>query len=158
MWDETADLFAIDGRRRFSSISDDKGREQIRQSIKRRYPEKKSTDYFTAHQLVQPVIHVAPDGQSAKMRVRLFQLAGASGGNGLWLAGSYECETGIENGAWKFKSMDLDYTWTADYKGGWAHVSDNAKPIVATPFPKIVDLPFHYLNPVTGRKPPVLMR
>jgi hypothetical protein len=151
MWDETADLFARDGKRRFSSISDDDGRERIRESIKRRYPGKKPTDYFTVHQLVQPVVHVARDGQTAKMRVRLFQLAGASGGDGLWLAGIYECSTGLEDGVWKFKTMSLDYTWTADYKSGWACVSDKSKGIVATPFPKIVDLPFHYDNPVTGR-------
>lgn len=158
MWDETADLFARDGRRRLSSISDDTGRESIRQSIKRRYPGKKPTDFFTVHQLVQPVIHVAPDGQTVKMRVRLFQLGGASGGNGFWIAGVYECETGIEDGAWKFKAMDLNYTWTADYRGGWAHVSEKTKGIVATPFPKIADLPFHYRNPVTGRKSPVFLK
>jgi len=158
MWDETADLFAGNARRRFSTISDDTGRERIRQSIKSRYPGKKPTDYFTVHQLVQPVIHVAEDGQTAKIRVRLFQLAGASGGDGLWLAGIYECRTGVEEGVWKFTAMDLDYTWTADYKGGWAHVSDKKKAIVATPFPKIVDLPFHYSNPVTGREPPLLLK
>jgi len=158
MWDETADLFARDGKRRFSSISNEDGRESIRQSLKRRYPGKKSKDYFTVHQLIQPVIHVARDGQTAKMRTRLFQLAGPSGGNGLWLAGVYECRTGIEDGVWKFKAMELDYTWTADYKSGWAKISSTTKAIVATPFPKIVDLSFHYLNPVSGRKPPVLLK
>ncbi|HTY60821.1 MAG TPA: nuclear transport factor 2 family protein, partial [Acidobacteriota bacterium] len=128
------------------------GRERIRESIKRRYPGKKSTDYFTVHQLIQPVIHVSIDGQTAKMRTRLFQLAGASGGSGLWLAGIYECVTGLEDGVWKFKMMSLDYTWTADYKSGWARVSEKEKGIVATPFPKIADLPFHYDNPVTGRR------
>ncbi len=152
MWDETADLFAADGTRNLSSIGFDAGRERIRESLKRRYPGKKSADYLLAHQLVQPVIHVARDGQSAQMRVRLFQLGGPSGGNGFWIAGVYECTTGIENGVWKFKSMDLKYTWTADYKKGWAHIDKDAKGIIATPFPKIIHLPFHYDNPVTGRK------
>ncbi len=157
MWDETAELFSVDAPRRFSSISTDIGREQIRQSIKRRYPAGKSTDYFTVHQLLQPVIHVAPDGQSARIRARLFQLAGpANATSGLWLAGIYECKTGQEGGIWKFTSMDLDYTWTADYKSGWAHPPE--KPFVPAPFPKIVDLPFHYTNPVSGRTPPVLMK
>jgi hypothetical protein len=156
MWDETADLFAQDAIRDLSSIGVDVGREPIRKSLKQRYPGKKSADYLLAHQLIQPVIHVAPDGQSAKMRVRLFQLAGASGGNGLWIAGIYECSTGIEDGVWKFSAMDLDYIWTADYKGGWAHVSTKAG-VVAAPFPKIIDLPFHYKNPITGRKPPVFV-
>lgn len=157
LWDETADLFTGTARRDFASISVETGRESIRQSLKSRYPGKKSAEYVLVHQLVQPVIHVARDGQSAKMRVRLFQLAGPSGGNGSWIVGLYECSTGIEDGAWKFTAMDLDYTWTADYKEGWAHQSDTYKGVVAAPFPKIVDPPFHYKNPVTGRKPPVLL-
>ena len=92
------------------------------------------------------------------MRVRLFQLGGASGGNGMWIAGVYECRTGLEDGVWKFKAMDLDYTWTADYRSGWARISGDSKGIVAAPFPKIVDLPFHYRNPVTGRRPPVFLK
>ncbi len=124
---------------------------------KRRYSGKKSPDYVLLHQLIQPVIHPAEDGQSAKIRVRLFQLAGPSGGNGSWIAGVYECTTGVEDGIWKFRDMKLEYTWTADYKSGWANINEKAKVIVAAPFPKIVDLPFHYVNPVTGRKPPVLL-
>jgi hypothetical protein len=157
LWDETADLFASDAKRDLSSIGVDIGRERIRESFKRRYPGKKSNDYLLVHQLIQPVIHVAPDGRSTKMRVRLFQLSGASGGNGLWIAGVYETKTILEDGIWKFGAMDLDYTWTADYKGGWAHIAENAKGVVAAPFPKILDLPFHYKNPVSGRKPPVLI-
>jgi hypothetical protein len=153
MWDETADLFAVDGTRNLSSIGSNAGRERIRESLKRRYPGKKSADYLLAHQLVQPVIHVARDGQSTQMRVRLFQLGGPSGGNGFWIAGIYECTTGLENRVWKFKSMDLQYIWTADYKRGWAHIDKDAKGIITTPFPKIINLPFHYDNPVTGRKP-----
>ena len=153
MWDETADLFAVDGTRNLSSIGFDAGRERIRESLKRRYRGKKSVDFLLAHQLVQPVIHVSQNGQSAKMRVRLFQLGGPSGGNGFWIAGIYECTTGIENRVWKFRSMDLNYTWTADYKKGWAHIDKDSKGVISTPFPKIVHLPFHYDNPVTGRKP-----
>jgi hypothetical protein len=156
MWDETADLFATDARRRFATMGVDIGREQIRKSFKARYAGKKPTDYFTAHQLIQPVIDVAPDGQSAKMRVRLFQLGGPSGGNGYWIAGVYENKTVLENGIWKFKAMDLDYIWAADYKGGWAHMDLNSsiRKMVSAPFPSIVNVPFHYVNPVTGRKPP----
>jgi hypothetical protein len=156
-WDETADLFTRDARRDLSFIGVETGRENIRQSLKSRYPGKKTADFVLLHQLIQPVIHVAPDGQSASMRVRLFQLAGGSGGNGSWIAGVYECGTGLEDGVWKFREMKLEYTWTADYRRGWANIDEKAKAIVASPFPKIADLPFHYTNPVTGRKPPVLL-
>jgi hypothetical protein len=154
MWDETADLFARDAKRHLSTISTTIGRERLRQDLKNRYPGGKSKTFFTVHQLLQPVIHVEPDGLEATMRVRLFQLGGASGGNGFWLAGSYENRVGLEDGFWKFTAMDLEYTWTADYKSGWARVSDGAKGIVVTPFPKIMALPFHYKNPVSERTPP----
>ncbi len=157
LWDETADLFTIDARRDLSTIGIETGRETIRESLKRRYPGGKSMGFFTAHQLIQPVIHVAPDGEGAKMRVRLFQLGGASGKSGFWLAGMYETTTAPEEGAWKFQSMDLDYTWTAAYSSGWARVDGNTRGIISTPFPEITDLPFHYRNPVTGRIPPLFV-
>jgi hypothetical protein len=156
-WDEVADLFAQDGRRDLASIGVEAGRENIRAALKKRYPGDKPKGFFTAHQLIQPVIHVAPDGLSAKMRVRLFQLGGASGKSGFWIAGVYETRTIMEDGVWKFAAMDLDYTWTADYKGGWANVDDGGKGIIQTPFPEIISLPFHYKNPVTGREPPLFV-
>jgi hypothetical protein len=48
--------------------------------------------------------------------------------------------------------MDPDYVWTAGYRGGRAHVDGKTKGVVAAPFPKIIDLPFHDANPATGRK------
>jgi hypothetical protein len=70
--------------------------------------------------------------------------------------------------------MDLDYIWTAPSRGGWARVkAPPAAPDVAmakefppdrplrgpsaAPFPKVVDVPFHYTNPVSGRTPPLLL-
>jgi hypothetical protein len=172
MWDETADLFARDGWKELSDVGTYVGRERIRQSLKIRYPGGKPKGSFTAHQITQPVIHVAPDGQSAKIRVRLFQLGGVSGGNGLWLGGIYENKAILEDGAWKIAAMDLDYVYTADSKGGWSHAAGAfsapkvpmassfppdrpLRGVGTAPFPKIVDLPFHYTNPVTGRKPPL---
>ena len=176
LWDETADLFARDGWKELSYVGTYVGRERIRQSLKIRYPGGggRSTGYFTGHQLTQPVIHVSPDGQSANIRVRLFQLGGASGTNGIWIGGIYENKSAVEDGVWKLTAMDLDYVWTADYKGGWAHAAGNFKApadpmsskfppdrplrgVVTAPFPKVVDVPFHYLNPVSGRKPPLYL-
>jgi hypothetical protein len=71
--------------------------------------------------------------------------------------------------------MDLHYIWTADYKGGWAHAAGSFSPppdqmsskfppdkplrgVVTAPFPKIMDMPFHYVNPVSGRKPDLLLQ
>jgi hypothetical protein len=174
MWDETADLFGRDGWKELSYVGTYVGRERIRQSLKIRYPGGKPKESFTAHQITQPVIHVAPDGLSANIRVRLFQLGGVSGGSGLWLGGIYENKAALEDGTWKLTAMDLDYVFTADNKGGWAHAAGTfsapkapmtspfppdrpLRGVVVAPFPKIVDLPFHYLNPVSGRKPPLFL-
>jgi len=177
LWDETADLFAVDGWKELSYVGTYVGRERIRQSLKIRYPGAggRATGYFAGHQLTQPVIHVSEDGKRANVRVRLFQLGGASGGSGLWIGGIYENRTIVENGVWKIKGMDLDYVWTADYKGGWARAAGSFDPppdamsskfppdrplrgVITAPFPKIMDMPFHYANPVTGGKPPLLLR
>ena len=94
-------------------------------------------------QIIQPVIHVAADGKSAKIRVRLLELGGKSGGDGTWTAGIYEDEMVNEDGVWKFKTMHLDDTWSAPYRGGWARATGQ----------KVRDS-FHYKNPVTGRATP----
>jgi hypothetical protein len=123
LWDDVAKLFAKD---RSPQLSDN-GR---------------ATPIHVA-QIIQPVIHIAADGKSAKIRVRLLELGGTSGGDGSWTAGVYEDDAVNENGVWKFKSMNLDNTWSAPYRGGWARASVQ----------KVHDS-FHYKNPVTGRATP----
>jgi hypothetical protein len=101
-------------------------------------------------------------------------MGGPAKGEGSWIAGIYENTAVIEDGAWKLSGMDLDYIWTAPSRGGWTRVTTPPaapdvpmtrtfppdRPLrgpVAPPFPKIVAVPFHYKNPVSGRVPPVLL-
>jgi hypothetical protein len=173
-WDETADLFSRDGWKELSYVGTYAGRERIRQSLKLRYPNGKSAGFLTVHQVVQPVIHVSADARTATIRARLFQLGGAAGGDGSWISGIYENTTVNEDGTWKLSGMDLDYVWTAPSRGGWVRVTTPAavpqiamlkefppdRPLrgpIAPPFPKVVDVPFHYVNPVSGRVPPLLL-
>ena len=72
------------------------------------------------HQILQPVIDVAPDGKSAKVRARLLDLGGASGGAGYWTAGAFEGEIVSEQGAWRFQTARSSSRWSAPYPGGWA--------------------------------------
>ena len=120
------------------------------------------------------MIHVSADAQSAKIRARLFQLGGPANGEGSWISGIYENTATDEGGTWKLSGMDLDYVWTAPSRGGWVHVNTPPSapqvamtkefppdrslrgPIVA-PFPKVQAVPFHYANPVSGRRPPLLL-
>jgi len=173
-WDETADIFSRDGWKELSYVGTYVGRERIRQSLKRRYPNPKPPNVLTIHQIVQPVIHVSADGRSAKIRGRLFQLGGPAGGEGSWISGIYENTSVDEDGTWKLSGMDLDYVWQAPSRGGWARVKTPLAPpevaiarefppdrplrgSIAAPFPKVHAVPFHYANPVTGRVPPVLL-
>src|SRR5262249_44286964 len=155
--------FSTNGWKELSYVGTYVGRERIRQSLKRRYPNGKSPNFLTVHQIVQPVIHVSADGRSAKIRARLFQLGGPANGEGWWISGMYEDTTTDEDGTWKISGMDLDYVWTSPSRGGWARVKTPPgapriemkdfppdRPLrgpIAAPFPRIETVPFHYVNP-----------
>ena len=61
-----------------------------------------------ASQILQPVIDVAPDGKSAKVRARRLDLGGTSGGAGYWAAGTFEGQIVSEQGAWRFQTARSD--------------------------------------------------
>jgi len=175
-WDNTADLFSTEGWKELSYIGAYVGRERVRASMKMRYADgRKRGGNFQAHQKTQPVITPAADGQSARIRLRLVQLGGTPARGG-WIGGIYENGVVKENGVWKLSAMDLDYVYSADYKGGWAKVAGaesrryapapNSVPIapdrplrgvVFAPYPERVETGFHYKNPVSGRMPPVML-
>jgi hypothetical protein len=75
-----------------------------------------------ANQILQPVIDVAPDGMSAKIRARLLDLGGTSGGAGYWKAGSFEGGIVLEQGKWRFQTARSTARWSAHYPGGWARI------------------------------------
>jgi hypothetical protein len=180
LWMETGDLFALDGWKELSYIGTYVGRDRVRDSMIKRYGlNGRRPNSLAIHQKTQPVIHVASDGRSARIRSRLFQVNGQTDGEGSYIAGVYENETVLENGVWKIQGMDLDYTWTTGYKAGWANVAGSEsrrfapqqpalaqeyppdrplRGVVYAPFPKIADVAFHYRNPVSGREPPLLLR
>jgi hypothetical protein len=72
-----------------------------------------------ASQLLQPVIEVAPDGRSGKVRARLLDLGGTSGGPGYWSAGAFEGRIVQMQRAWEFESARPTPGWSAPYPGGW---------------------------------------
>ena len=176
VWHDTSDLFAANGRKELSYIGTFIGRERIRKSMIVRYGNGGRRGVTMAiHQKTQPYVTVAPDGQSARIRLRLFQVNSQSEGDGSYIAGLYENQVIREDGVWKIGAMDLDYTWTTGYKAGWANVkADDARRFAPTtpfsyppdgplrgatyaPFPKIDSVAFHFRNPVSGREPPVFL-
>ena len=75
-----------------------------------------------ASQILQPVIDVAPDGKSAKVRARRLDLGGTSGGAGYWSAGTFEGQIVSEQGTWRFQTARSSSGWSAPYPGGWARI------------------------------------
>ena len=117
------------------------------------------------HMQFQPVIDVAPDGQSAKMRSRALSIMGQWQRYSQWMGGVYENEYVKENGVWKIKHDQVFNTYFVPYTVGWKTVMPRPPPGISDtnppdlppslPFemyPKPVLPPFHYSNPVTGAK------
>jgi hypothetical protein len=74
------------------------------------------------NQILQPVIDVAPDGKSAKVRARLLDLGGTSGAAGYWTAGTFEGQIVAGQGTWRFQTARSHSVWSAPYPGGWARI------------------------------------
>jgi hypothetical protein len=191
-WDSVADMMSNKGVFDLSSVGIYIGRERARKALHLRYPNQgRGAAFFTIHQLVQPVTHISEDGRVAKSRVRLFQGGGsANGSSASWIGGTYENRAVFEEGEWKFYEKDLQHSFSATQKDGWAKVAapraappanntkapapaNNAKakqPSVAQQFPpdlperteqyafpQVAEPSYHYLNPVSGRKPPIYL-
>jgi hypothetical protein len=128
-WDNMADTFATTGSKEITGVGVYVGPDRIRKVLNLRGPlGGRTADFFTIHQLTQPVIHISEDGNSAKARLRLFQCGGnANGSSGSWIGGIYENTAVKENGEWKFGVQDLHHIFNASYRNGWARVGPPPK-------------------------------
>ena len=128
-WDNMADTFAVaNGSKEITGAGVYVGRDRIKKILNLRGPRGgRSANFYTIHQLVQPVIHISADGMSANARTRLFQGGGnADGSSGSWIGGIYENTAFKEDGEWKFGRQDLHHLFNASYRNGWARVGPQA--------------------------------
>jgi hypothetical protein len=115
------------------------------------------------HLQLQPVIHVAADGLSAKARWRSFMQVGHLGKEARWGDAIYENEYMKDNGVWKIHKLHSFITFYVEYDQGWAKSGvelpkpfENSKPdgeatVKYGAFPQVFLPPYHYRNPVTGQ-------
>jgi len=115
------------------------------------------------HMQLQPVVHVAPDGNTAQVRSRLFVMYGLLGRNAQWGEGVYENVFVKEHGVWKYKNLHGFQTYYTTYEDGWAkraspmfspfagYPPDLPQSVDYDPYPAVFVPPFHYRHPVTGR-------
>ena len=172
LWDEAADLFADDGTLEMGMDGVYAGKARIREYLQRQGGGKPGLSYgqLNEHLQLQPVVDVAPDGLSAKGRWRDMAMLGHFHEDAAWGDAIDENTYVKDGGVWKIKSLHQYVNFVAPLQGGWAQMkpapadwrSDTAKafppdrPPTETyrPFPDTQVPPFHYKNPVSGRRPP----
>jgi hypothetical protein len=117
------------------------------------------------HMQFQPVITLAPDGQSARMRSRALSIMGQWERYSQWMGGVYENTYVKEDGVWKIKTDQVFNTYFVPYTVGFKDVQPRPPPGItpsnppdAPPtmpfemYPSAFLPPFHYEHPVTGRR------
>ena len=149
LWPDIAALFIDDGVLQFDDTTH-AGRARILEYLKASGPEGPVKGALDSQLQLQPVIHVAADGRSARIRSRVLELTRDVQGRPMWGSGIYENELVKESGVWKFRRLHFYRSWKVSYKGGWAtKVADEESGQV---FPSGFTPPFHYRNPVSGQR------
>ncbi|MEO6153139.1 MAG: nuclear transport factor 2 family protein [Croceibacterium sp.] len=165
LWNQLSDLFAKDGSMELAQRGVYVGQDHIRAFLPAfGGPEGPKPNRLGNHLNLQPVITVAPDAKTAKVRIRLLQMMGQAGVSAGWGGAIYENEMVKEDGVWKFKVDHAYNTYNVAYDGGWSKQTRGVLPgpnrkvppdrppsLVFEYYPKTYDLPIHYKNPVTGR-------
>lgn len=115
------------------------------------------------HMQLQPVVHVAPDANSARIRAHLFVMFGGYSQAAQWGEGVYENTFVRENGVWKYQNLNGFQTFYTNYEDGWAkkpsamfspfpgYPPDLPQSVAYDPYPAMFVPPFHYTNPVSGK-------
>ena len=170
LWDDLANLVARDGTMELAQrgvyVGSDRVRGFLLNVFGRGGQQGPVEGRLGNHLQLQPVIHISPDGRTARIRVRLLQQMSSNGRASLG-AGIYENEAVKEGGVWKFTTVHTYNTLTAKYMGGWANSPGQTMPgpskdfppdrpptLVFAMFPKVYTVPFHYAHPVTGKQTP----
>jgi hypothetical protein len=162
LYDEAADLFARDGRLEIAGRGVFNGQDRVRYYLQQ-LPKLGYGTVFN-HMQLQPVISIAPGGKAARGRWRAFIQIGWLGREARWGEGTYENDYVREDGVWKIASLHFFTTYYVDFDKGWNQGGvalaaplpeanpDSAPSVQYQAFPSVYIPPYHYANPVTGRR------
>jgi hypothetical protein len=162
LWTQAADLFAANGSIEVGGRGVYVGRDRVLAFLKLNGPEFPQPGRLFDQMQLQPVVHVAADGGTAKGRWHMFAQEAVHGEYAHWGLGTFENEYVKEGGVWKIQRLHLFTTMYTTYEDGWAKVAlsndepsrtlppDQPPSVVYAAFPTAFVVPFHYDNPVTG--------
>jgi SnoaL-like domain len=161
-WKKAAGLFSRDGTYEFGQSGVYVGSTSVERGIGLMGPPGLEQGQLNNYVMVQPIIHISDDNRTAKARWRSDVLL-ARGGKGRWGGGIYENEYVNDKGTWKFSKLHYYVTFWGDYEQGWSAKSfpmdppsesnppDRPPTLVYESFPKLQVVPYHYVNPVSGK-------
>jgi hypothetical protein len=161
-WGEAASLFADDGTIEIGASGVYSGKDRVLAYLRTLGEEGPQEGRLFERMQLQPIVHVAPDGQSALGRWRLFAQEAVAGEFAHWGVGVYENSYVKDDGVWKIQSLHGFPRMYTTYEGGWARSAlPDAGPSLSVPpdapsslsydrFPARFSVPYHYENPVTG--------
>jgi hypothetical protein len=163
-WDSLTDLWAPEGTIEIALRGVYAGKPAVRRNLNLYGQQGLDDGVLHNHMQYQPVIDVASDGQTAKMRSRAFSMMGNYGKNATWMGGVYENTYVKRDGIWRIESDHVINTYFAPYDLGWKELPPRDAPGItgsnppdAPPtvhfemYPRSFLPPFHYVNPVTGK-------
>jgi hypothetical protein len=166
LFDQLVDLFTDDVSLEYSQRGIYLGKERARQLMHMMPGGKSGLQWgmLQNHMQLQGVVHVDPEGKTAKGRWRaLIMMGDATAKTQSWQHAIYENEYRKENGVWKFSKVHAYVDVNADYQKGWVNdpgpipginkdfPPDQPPSVVYQPYPASFTQPFHYKNPVTGK-------
>ena len=117
-WDEAADMFARDATLEIAARGQFRGQDRIRAYLHALPPLEHGTVFN--HMQLQPLITVAPDGQSAKGRWRAIMEVGFVGREELCGEATYENSYVLEDGVWKIARLHAFVTYYVRWNEGWS--------------------------------------
>jgi hypothetical protein len=164
MWDDVADLFAVDGTMEIGLQGVYVGRKSIRRGLNafgRTLAEGEINDHIE----LQTIVTVLPDGRSARARGTEIGMTGTTSGRALWSQSIYENEFVKQNGVWKITTMHVYPRFIVDAEKGWAKDAqpapgpsrefppDRPPTVTYEIYPRFHIASLHFDHPVTGRPP-----
>ena len=163
LWREVADLFAENGAFEYGQMGVYVGKPHIQRALLLFGKEGPEPGKLNNYMQLQNIIHVAPDGRTARARWRGMVQLGRANASGQWGEGTYENEYVKQGGVWKISRLHFYVTGMTDYDIGWTKSAipmqgpsavippDKPPTEVYRSYPGVYIPQYDYDHPVTGK-------